>query len=260
MSDAVASDEWTFFARIHPESVPISKPRSEVDATFDSLGVAYHLTLDIAQSQVIAAIRLSKVPPDISTLRNCVEASIRSEMDLIGYLFGGSFDVEMLGARNTQTGASVVFGITIPALSDKREYSGALTIPGELLVAVGASVQTQAALAYFREAVRIPVDTGFFCYRAIEALLRAVVDVQGDVSGANWAAFRSTLRIARDAVMFVKSHSDLPRHGAVSSISDEQRAKVLRITDETIRRHLHWLTHDRSPLSDEFPVLLSDDT
>jgi hypothetical protein len=246
--------EWTFFARLHPESMPLSMQRQSFNATFDLLRLGYVATIDIAQSQVIAHIKLTNGDPDISTLRNAVETTIRGSTDLIGYLFGGSFDVEMISARNMISGDTIVFGITIPILRSRRD--GQPILPSEMFVAVSASAETQAVLAYFREAIRSPIDTGFFCYRAIEGMLHSVVQIRKQATGTHWRQFRDTLNVAQSALNYVKQHSDLPRHGRLSAITDEQRAQVFSITDEVIRRYLYWLVHNRSSLNKiDFEVL-----
>jgi hypothetical protein len=94
------------------------------------------------------------------------------------------------------------------------------TIQSDLIIAVGTNVSAQMVLADFREAMRVAVGTGFFCYRAIEAMMQSMkgADITSDNSA--WQQLRDRLRIDRSAIDEIKSHADFPRHGRPSSITD----------------------------------------
>jgi len=53
-----------------------------------------------------------------------------------------------------------------------------------------------------------------------------------------WEALRSRLNLDRPVIDAIKVHADYPRHGKVSSISDADRAKVFRLTDQIVKRYL----------------------
>jgi len=219
--------------------------------------VSFEFDIGIADAQVVATINITKGDADIYTLRNIVEANVRSFTDLVGYMDGLSFDVDLISAASSETGRTIIFGINIPVLKERRQSQAIGALSGDLMAAVAQSLPAQAALAYFREAIRIPVDTGFFCYRAIEAIMQSMKTSDEEDEKYCWPRFRETLRIDRDAIMYVKSHSDLPRHGRPSAISDADRAKVFVITDEIIRRFLELLKTKRAVLPEaEFPTVM----
>jgi hypothetical protein len=112
-------------------------------------------------------------------------------------------------------------------------------------------------LGDFREAMRWPIGTGFFCYRAIEAIMHSMKATESeDEATVSWPRMRDCLRIERKAIDVVKAHADLPRHGKPSSITDKDRGTVLRLTDQIIERYLAFLVGGKKPLSAAtFPML-----
>jgi hypothetical protein len=200
---------WIFFGRVLPERLP----------------------------QVIVNVSITKGDPDLHTLRNLVESNIRFITDTIGYLEGLSFDIDMISAASLDTGDRCIFGTGIPVLQDRRKSSGTLRQLSErFLATVGNDLHAQMVLADFKEAIRVPVGTGFFCYRAVEAMMQSMKVAEKEDEKVLWPRLRERLRVDRNAIMYLKSHADFPRHGQPSAISDEQRTKVFVITDEIIRR------------------------
>jgi hypothetical protein len=96
---------WTFVGRILPERVPlkIGTPLSSSNEV-EALDLAYDCCIGIADSQVYADITVTRGNPNLNTLRNLAEGSIRAITDLIGYLHGMSFDVDIVSAISRETG------------------------------------------------------------------------------------------------------------------------------------------------------------
>jgi hypothetical protein len=246
---------WTFFGRILPERVPLRIEGPELTGEAKAAGVRYRAKVLIADGQFIVPVTIENGRTDIHTLRNLVENDVRFFTDLIGYLHGGSFDVDFVSAVGDD-GSAVVFGITIPALVEARKEPGG-EIANDLLQAVAESVPARMVLAGFREAIRSPVDTGFFCYRAIEAMMRSMKTSPKDSDKTSWDLLRTRLQVDRPVIDAIKAHADDPRHGNISTISDEERAKVFRLTDEIVRRYLTYLRRGKIELpSSEFPLFV----
>lgn len=187
----------------------------------------------------MAEVNVTKGIPDLHTLRNLLEAEVRSVLDIIGYQHGLSFDVEIISASHSTSDDKVIFGINIPILSNRRKGAQLTELSADTLIAVGKEPHAQMVLADFREAMRNPTGTGFFCYRAIEAMMQSMRN--GVDEKIAWQRMRERLRIERSAIDFIKDHADFPRHGRPSSISDPDRAKVFHLTDLMIERFFLFL-------------------
>jgi len=247
---------WTFFGRILLERIPLSVEGPEL--TGEALGVRYRSKVLIRYGQFIALVTIENGQTDIETLRNLLENDVRILTDLIGYLRGGSFDVDFVSAVSDD-GSSVTFGITNPALLGARQ--GPLgEIDSDLLRSVALDTPARMVLANFREAVRSPVDTGFFCYRAIEAMMRSMKTSPKDSDKTSWDLLRTRLQVDRPVIDAIKAHADDARHGNISSISDDERGKVFRLSDEIVRRYLTYLRRGKTTLpSSEFPLFVLPD-
>jgi hypothetical protein len=249
---------WTFFGRVLPERVPVTWDTPlEGTARQPDLGMTFDFRVVIHASQAVVDLAVKDSDPDVSTLRNTAANCIRMITDLVGYKQGYCFDVEVVSAICRDTSDWSVFGIEIPVLAARRvgQVGG---IDGGLLKATAQSAAAQIVLAEFREAMRVPVGTGFHCYRAIEAMMQSMKADREDADGPAWEQLRERLRIDRSAIDEVKKHADLPRHGKPSSMSDPERAKVFGLTDEIIERFLVYLVNGKTALAEpDFPVLAS---
>jgi hypothetical protein len=246
---------WTFFGRILPERIPLSMRMPEHRSEAAELALRYRATINIDKGQFIVPVVVESPKYEVLTLRNVVEGDIRTLTDLVGYRRGCSFDVDMISAT-CDDGRSVIFGNQIPVLQQSTARDAG-PIEHELIAAIRTNVSAQIVLEDFREAMRSPVQTGFFCYRAIEAMMQSMKEREDEGDAPAWKTLRSRLNIDRSAIDAVKTHADDPRHGKASSITDSQRANVFRLTDELIRRYLIYLGNGKKTLPiDQFPTLL----
>jgi hypothetical protein len=248
--------------RVLPERVPLSIGTTiKWHSDIPDFGLKLEVEFSIADSQVIATIGVKQGKADIDTLRNVIDLQIRSVVDLIGYLHGVRYELDIVSAASTDgDGGWRIFGINIPVLSERRrtasaeEYPSLGNLPVEWLTAVSGDIPAQMALADFRRAMTSAISTGFYCYRAIESIMQSVRTDDKEKESVAWDRMRQHLRIDRAAIDMIKKHADFPRHGRPSSISDSDRAAVFKVADEIVRRYLHYLVRGKSQLPNaQFP-------
>src|SRR6266571_6404487 len=203
---------WTFFGRVLPERVPLTWD-TPWEGSADFLGVVFDFRVIIHASQAIVDLTVKDGDPDVPSLRNAAADCIRTITDLAGYKQGYCFDVEVVSAICRDTSDWTVFGIEIPILATRRSAERVGAIDGGLFKMIAQNPAARIVLAEFREAMRVPVGTGFHCYRAIEAMMQSMKADPEDVDGPAWEQLRDRLRIHRSAIDEVKLHADFPRHG-----------------------------------------------
>jgi hypothetical protein len=259
----LSMSRWAFFGRVVPERIPFSIG-SPITWSSEgaSLGIKMDVGFSIADGQFVCSTNVTQGNADVHTLKNLIETEIRSVVDLIGYLHAVRYDVDIISAVDLEKGDRVVFGINIPVLTERRkdakagDYPPLGSLPGELLQAVASEPAAQIVLQEFREAMGFAIGTGFHCYRAIEAMMQSIRTSDTEKEATAWDRLRQHLSLDRAAIDFVKDRADLPRHGRPSSILDTDRAMVFKITDEIVRRYLHYLSKGKTPLpAADFPVL-----
>ena len=248
---------WTFFGRILPERIALHLGGQPFYWTSAALGFRYRATIQIADAHFVVRADIESGPDDVFTLKNLVEGNVRLVTDYIGYLDGLFFDVDMISAA-CDDGRGIVFGKAIPILHKPKSPEKPGFLDPERYIPVLRDPYAHVALADFREAMRIPVGTGFFCYRAIEAMMQSMKATSTDRDSAAWGTLRQRLQIDRPTIDMIKGHSDYPRHGRPFSITDADRKTIFVLTDEIIRRYFEYLRRGKTPLpSSEFPVLTS---
>jgi hypothetical protein len=246
---------YTFFGRVLPERVPlrIEIPPSEVAVA--EFGLRFSAETSIHDSQVVSNIVIKEGEVDLATLRNLIDSSVRTVLDLIGYLHGLSFDLEMLSVT-WDGNRRWIFGINVPVLAERRQ-AAPYVLNADLLKAVGGDPSAQSVLDDFREAIRVPRGTGFFCYRSVEAMMQSMkASATENEKAVSWPRLRESLRVSEDTLFYLKGHADFPRHGKPSSMSNDERNKVFKTTDEIIRHYLEYLVLGKRRLPPEdYPEL-----
>jgi len=252
---------WTFFGKLHPERVPISSGQSHRGkATVSTLGLDFEFRIELHASQLILDINVLSGNADIGTLKNLATSLARGLAHIIGYRVGGHFDAEIVSAIDRDSDDWRVFGVEIPVVADKRrrERTGErIEVRTALFMAVGQSTAAQMALDDFTSAMLRPTDTGFYCYRAIEAMMQSMKSGPTDTNdGPAWERLRTDLRVERAVIAVVQKHAEMPRHGKPTGMSDADRATVLDLTDRIIERFLAYLLAGKQALSEsDFPTL-----
>lgn len=231
---------YTFFGRVHPERayVTISPPLSFDIAQPDS-GISGQLTISVELSQVLATFICQSAVDDVLTLRNYVLDAVRVELDILGFIKGVGYDVELIQLTDSLGGRHDVFGIGIPILEDTPRRVSFEEILGAFTDARGEFLRR--CLADLREAIREPRDTGLFLYRGIESLLQCFRSLvpNGDKSAA-WLILRFELDVDESVTRILEHAAKAPRHGESRHTSSEERAQLFRSAWQIVEKYVAY--------------------
>jgi hypothetical protein len=240
--DDDAVNAYLFFGRIIPERALLSV--SEVSFGIDSSSdvPAGRLYIEIILSQVSARFLSEGDVTNVFSLRNLIEDATRQILDAVGYCYGYGYDLEIVQMLRSDHTDKQVFGIDIPALKGKVEGAG-IGLPDVMkLWSHGDSQYFRHALADLREAIKSPRDTGFFCYRAVEALKNAHASRTGIADRAStWQAFREHYGIDKEEIDRIKKFADAARHadlGQGPGMSDTERAATFTATWNIVNSYI----------------------
>ncbi len=240
---------WSFFGNVVPDAPAITLlvPRHGWTST---LGFEVELEARIWSSKIMATVyQLS--PVDLLTLRNDVARDLRAYVDLACLLVGAGLDVILTSAQASD-GSWQFFDAFIPALQNE----GPFEISPELLTAVTVDGALQRSLSDFREAMRVPPQTGFFCYRAVESQMQTFRLTATSSERDAWGRYREALQVSREALDRIKLHADWARHGRQGQITGAERAELLVTTRAILQRYVDYRLNDSRPLSpDLFPLI-----
>lgn len=244
-----------FHGVVHPEratfelGTPVHLQIAHKEAQFVG-----SLTVWIYKNQVTAALESELKPADFATVRNFVGSVVSNIVDCGCLNLAVGYDVELISAHDVNEGTTVVFGPEIYGLSVADNELRTVKI-GELLLASEKHPLFRKALTDFRNAIRDPEDTGFFCYRAVESLIHAVrkLDGIGDKKKAI-AAIEVRLDLHSSCINMLRDLATNVRHGEFRWTTGHERELALRITREILQRFARSVGPDADP-SARLPLL-----
>jgi len=242
------SVRWYYSGQVIPRLPLISLdiPRAAISSSF---GFSYEIEGRIQNSLITATVALFERAEPLD-LRNSVTSVIQGPVDLAGLVTGAGLDVHLETAR-AESGEWQVFDGYIPAL----KVEGTVELPMPLVVSALSDVQAQIMLADFRQAMRFPVQTGFFCYRVADAAMQAFKSSESMSDHDAWVRMRAALRVERSAIDRMKPHADWARHGKPGVITDPERLMLFRTAKAIIERYLEYLSSGRHALGETVPSI-----
>lgn len=184
-------------------------------------------------------------------LRNNVLARAIEIAAAASVFTGRYFDVEITSFQDTRTNAVVDAAIYVPRLDGGFDSDQLTGIMRELalLSSSGGRAYLDRALIDVWTSMRLPLETGFYCYRAVEALMKHAWLEQSGLEGIDettfekkkkeaWNFFRTSTGIQHSEIERLKDAARAPRHGGVvGSIADSERAELYGIFRSIFSAH-----------------------
>ncbi|NIA68969.1 hypothetical protein HBA54_10225 [Pelagibius litoralis] len=243
-----------FHGRVIPERADFNATGSggnpiqrSIETPFGEIGC--HFT--ILKSVISVRCITNNVEINLETLRNLVVNSLVSVFtDAHGIASGIGYDVEIVSALNVDSGYLRVFG------ADERiDTTDPFPELAQLVQLAGSDLQLRSAMANFRRSIRMPIETAFYCYRAIEAVKGFFLSMtSGRKDIAAWREMRTALNLQQSTLAEFKVAADQMRHGIIVDQTWGQRKRQMEIAREVVRRFAHFLANDKTRLSSEkFP-------
>lgn len=231
MTEVTKKLQYIFFGKVHPERclVSISELRIRIIALDGEING--ELVFYASLSQIIAVFNCDKIIQNYLTLKNSVEDFIRTAVDALGYTNGCGYDIEIIEMIDSLGNSPTVFGVGIPAIKDSAKEAGVTFQHVMDVFKDPRGWHLMRCLAVLREAIRVPKDTGFFCYRGVESLrqfFRQEKEAKDDKQ--SWEMLRTELGVDRSDLDEIKRWANPLRHGDSVAISDAARASVFKLT------------------------------
>lgn len=234
-------EPYLFYGKILPERAPISL----------SFGLGFsHLTsgdtgkaeISIVLNQLSVTVHTEK-EWNIFDLRNVVRHIVQTNLAMIGYLKGYAYDLEITRVLNSALGVDYVFGIDIPAIAKPRESIDLENKLSEL------RKKTQGENGVFLNrcfndlvsAMKDADDTGFYCYRAVEALRHhcaAVHNITEMDRKSQWEKFREVSKVDEQMTRKLENSAQSIRHGGVSGMTGDARKDLFKTTWDIVDAYI----------------------
>lgn len=191
---------------------------------------------------------------DLETLRNSIQYFCRGLVNASNYYFSTAIDVEIQFGGNT-SGQLYSFSPRLRFMS----YGDRPLNPLRITELSAQNPLLQRAIGQAIDAVRNPIDTGFHCFRAIEAIRQSFRDPSMEDDGKakkdSWIAMGNALRIDRGYYAILKDNADITRHGGLKDVSGTDIKTMLEKAWKIIDRYLLFIDGSKKDLDNKFEIL-----
>ncbi len=180
---------------------------------------------------------------DYYTLRNFVKANVNTFINIVGFLMGRSYDVEITKAFGDDIEGTQVFPINVGSIEEDNKHIDVKQAMGHVLNLCSDQdgVFTRRCLDDLVMSIRYLDDSAFYCFRAIESLKQYFgkrCNLEDDAQ--KWKAFAEAIGGAKEELAEIKSFADPSRHGLPTYISNEARINIFKKTWDIVRRFMDY--------------------
>jgi hypothetical protein len=236
ISDCVV---YTFFGKVLPERANVTISQIAYRLIQPDSGIEGDLIVSIDLSQVTARFISGEEVVDLLTLRNYVHDAIRVELDILGYMNGCGYELEIIQVADSLGNPPVIFGIGIPVLANQNRSIDFVKVMN--LFQDNRGNYLRLCLADLREAIREPRDTGFFIYRAIEALMQSFrTDDSRKPKERAWQSLRSELSVSEEDIRSLEKVATSFRHGDTRYIGDAEKCELFTIAWNIVDKYIQY--------------------
>lgn len=228
---------YLFQGLVHPERAQITL---QCSFGFTHLTTSEEATvrISIVLNQIAVWVD-TKIAWDVHDLRNVVKAMVSHELEVVGYIKGLAYDVEIRRVLNPEHEVDYVFGVAIPCIADRNQSIDLEARATEIRSKTNGNdgIFLHRCFADLVSAMKNADDTGFYCYRAIESLRQHCIAkfvLNPTNKNEQWAKVRELSGCTEDILREIKAAADSTRHGEVAPITSEQRQRLFLITWDVV--------------------------
>lgn len=223
-----------------PERAQLSLPPIKVKFMHPSTVHEGEIKLSIVLNQITLWV-YSESEWNIFDLRNVGKQFASDILSIIGFLKGYAYDIEIRHVINDEKEIDYVYGIDIPCIEKRNEHILVEEKLNDLLPkTVGAGgIYVKRCLNDLIMAMKHPEDTGFYCFRAIEALKQYCKNIFNiEKESEQWKKVTEITGYEKDYIEIVKKFAFPTRHGEVLPITSADREEIFMKTWDVIESFL----------------------
>ncbi len=180
---------------------------------------------------------------NIFDLRNVVYNLVQNHLNMVGYIKGFAYNLEITRIICRSRKIDHVYGIEVPCIAERGKTLDLGTELKKLRKKTHGpdGVFLTRCFNDLVSAMKYADDTGFYCYRAIESLRHHSAAKNGLSScpkSKQWEKFREIADCEESLLISIKQVADPLRHGGVSGITSEERSMILIRTWNIVSSYL----------------------
>jgi hypothetical protein len=227
---------------LHPERAMLSVSNLEHEFTAPDGKKQGRIKFNVYSNQVTAFVEWENASEDIYTIRNITRTSVELITNVVGFLKGYAYDVEITKIFDGELDLSFVFGIQIPALEERNKSRDSSGVNHIYPLCFGTEgVYLRRCLSDLSMAIKHADDTPFYCFRALESLKQYfgfVNELAADRE--QWEAMASVVGGKPEDIEPIRALAFPARHGVPDPITDQKRRDVFFLTWDIVDRFIDF--------------------
>lgn len=192
-------------------------------------------------NQITVSIESEK-EDNFYTLRNIVRSVVEIVTNVVGFLKGYAYDVEIVKVFSEDLELSHVFGIDIPALEQRNKDRNIKELNHIYPLCLGNDgVFLRRALSDLGMAIKHADDTPFYCFRAIESLKQYFGFMTGTLRDADqWQEMTKAIGDHLAVIEPIRLLAFPARHGVPQQLTDEDRKTTFLTTWDIVEKFIDF--------------------
>jgi hypothetical protein len=227
---------------LHPERAMLSVGNLEHEFLGLDGKKQGRIKFNIYNNQITAFVEWENDSEDIYTLRNITKAGVELITNVVGFLKGYAYDVEITKIFDGELDLSFVFGVQIPALEERNKDRDASTVNYIYPLCFDSEgVYLRRCLGDLGMAIKHPDDTPFYCFRALESLKQYFGYTTGAATDREqWEEMTKAIGGKRDDVEPIRELAFPARHGVPKPVTDQMRKDAFFTTWNIVERFIDY--------------------
>ncbi|MBI4379174.1 MAG: hypothetical protein HY578_08775 [Nitrospinae bacterium] len=175
-------------------------------------------------------------------MRNIIKDGVELLANVVGFLKGYAYNVEIIKVFDNDLNLTVIFGIEIPALEERNKKREPADINHKYPLCLGPDgVYLRRCLGDLNMAIQHLDDTAFYCFRALESLKQYfgyILEISGDRE--QWEEMSKAIGGNREDIEPIRKLAFPARHGVPEPITDKKRKEVFLITWDIVEKFMDY--------------------
>lgn len=223
-----------FQGKVLPERAILDFEVRNIRVNFAN-GKSWAISVNVILNQI--SMHLEGDEADIFLLRNFALEFLSSYISILSFTHGHAYDVEITRVTTPDRSTDYVFGIETPCIAQLQKNLDS-NLSFHALANLTMSEHGYFIQRFFTDftlAMKHASDTGFYCFRGIEALRQHCaaskdLELTADNKAAQWDLFRKVSSSTREEITPITEAAKTVRHGGYEEITDEMRQTLLTAT------------------------------
>ena len=231
-----------FTGVVHPERAWLTLPKIDFPAVARGGIDIGSVSVSIVNSQIVVLIDVDNDDLDLLTIKNGIAHLVERFVGVFDYLNGYCHSIDIAQCV-LPSGEVVVFGVEHQVVSGRFAFSGDEYVGILNLTSGEEGLFIQQSISDLSKAIKYPVDTAFYCFRAIETLKQYFKKNCSEKEA--WKMLSRYVGKDREYSSVIRRFADNGRHGVHEDISGAERDEIIQKAFEIVDTFINKMAEEK---------------